>query len=123
MRKHNQSPAVKENQITENCLLDISKDGYWMLFYIGLNSYKKRNKKLYNDEPIPKTNFYFHIDKSLRIIFMIGNSICHLEFENLEDAILEFWDRLNKKELRDKLHPKSFLHHFLNTEFPAPKAF
>jgi len=28
MRKHNQSPAVKENQITENCLLDISKDGY-----------------------------------------------------------------------------------------------
>jgi len=28
MRKHSQSPAVKENQITEICLLDISKDGY-----------------------------------------------------------------------------------------------
>jgi len=28
MRKHSQSPAVKENRITEICLLDISKDGY-----------------------------------------------------------------------------------------------
>jgi len=32
MRKHSQSPAVKENQITEICLLDISKDGYWCCF-------------------------------------------------------------------------------------------
>jgi len=28
MRKHSQSPTVKENQITKICLLDISKDGH-----------------------------------------------------------------------------------------------
>jgi len=31
-----------------------------------------------------QNQFYSHIDKSLRIIFMIGNSIDNLEFENLE---------------------------------------
>jgi len=32
MRKHSQSSTVKENQITEICLLDIYKDGYWCCF-------------------------------------------------------------------------------------------
>jgi hypothetical protein len=31
MRKHNQSPTVKENQIIEICLLDINKDGRALL--------------------------------------------------------------------------------------------
>jgi hypothetical protein len=56
MRKHSQSPAIKENQITEICLLDISKDGYyWILVKMAidvvlyrLNSYKynQQNTKI-----------------------------------------------------------------------------
>jgi len=39
MRKHSQSPAVKENQITEICLLDISKMAINVVLYM-LNSYQ-----------------------------------------------------------------------------------